>query len=139
MTEDKRFVVGDSVEEFEERFRRTTNPALRRAEKAVIGADYGAIAFTTREQADLLGRLLELGPETTLLDIGSGAGWPGTYLAATTGCRIVVTDVPREGLRLATERMDADGVEGSAVVSAGEALPLRDETFDAVVNTDVFC
>ena len=139
MADDQRWVEGDVLEEFEERFRRTTNPALRRAEKAVIGADYGAIAFTTRDQADQLGHLLDLGPAKTLLDIGSGAGWPGTYLAATTGCRIIITDVPREGLRLAAKRMNDDDVAGGAIVAAGEALPLADETFDAVVNTDVFC
>ncbi len=129
----------DTVEDFEERFRHTTNPALRRAEAAVIGADYGAIAFTTREQADRLGRLMELGPGKMLLDVGSGAGWPGTYLAATTGCRIVLCDVPREGLRLARARMAAERVPGAAVIASGGDLPLRDQIFDATVSTDVFC
>ena len=30
-------------------------------------------------------------PLTRLLDVGSGRGWPGLYLAGRTGCRVVLT------------------------------------------------
>jgi len=125
--------------DFDERYRRVGEPAMVRAERSVLGADYGAISYTTRAQADRLARLLELAPGRLLLDIGSGAGWPGIYLAASTGCRVVLTDVPREGLLVAKQRMADDGVEGGALVASGTALPLRDGSFDAVTNSDVFC
>ena len=34
-----------------------------------------------------------------LLDLGAGRGWPGLYLAVRTGCQVVLSDVPLEGLR----------------------------------------
>ena len=68
-------------------------------------AAYGADGYTTRAEADAIGRALELGPGDLLLDVGTGCGWPGLYLAATTGCRVVATDAPIEGLHRAARRM----------------------------------
>jgi hypothetical protein len=38
---------------------------------------YGGASWTTKAEADRVGRLLDLAPLDRLLDIGSGAGWPG--------------------------------------------------------------
>lgn len=32
-----------------------------------------------------------------VLDVGSGARWPGIYRAATTGARVILTDILLEG------------------------------------------
>jgi ubiquinone/menaquinone biosynthesis C-methylase UbiE len=125
--------------DFDERYRRVGDPAMRRAERRVIGADYGAVSFTTKAQGDQLAVLLGLGPDHLLLDIGSGAGWPGIYLAAATGSRLILSDVPREGLRAAATRMRAEGVAGGVIVASGSALPLVDGSVDAVTCSDVFC
>lgn len=110
-------------------------------ERAVIGEVYGANGYTTRAQADLIGRRLVLGPGDLLLDVGSGCGWPGLYLAATTGCRVVATDVPIEGLRRAVGRLQTDGLtDRAAVVAAsGQRPPFHSGVFDAVCSTDVLC
>jgi hypothetical protein len=44
-----------------------------------------------------LARELHLSAADRLLDLGSGRGWPGLYLAARTGCAVVLTDLPLEG------------------------------------------
>jgi cyclopropane fatty-acyl-phospholipid synthase-like methyltransferase len=129
----------DSTSDFNERYRIVGEPAIRRAELRVIGSDYGATSYTTRAQADRLARLLELAPGKVLLDIGSGAGWPGIYLARSTGCRIVLTDLPLEGLRGASHRMRDEGVTGGVVAASGDFLPLRDSMFDAATSSDVLC
>jgi 2-polyprenyl-3-methyl-5-hydroxy-6-metoxy-1,4-benzoquinol methylase len=110
-------------------------------EQAVIGGDWGAEGYTTVAQADRLGDLLHLRPGMRLLDLGAGRGWPGLYLAATTGCRVVLTDIPLAGLRVATARADTEhaGDRTTAVVSNARALPFRPASFDAVVHTDVLC
>ena len=54
---------------------------------------YGANGYTTAAQANLLAQRLDLGPGKRLLDVGSGRGWPGLYLAASTGCTVVLTDL----------------------------------------------
>lgn len=128
-------------ERFESRYGGAVAPSLIEAELASCGSDYGANGSTTRDQADLLGRVLALAPGRLLLDVGSGCGWPGVYLADTTGCSVVVTDLPLPGMRRALARAAADGLAArtSAVVSSARHLPFRPDCFDAIVHTDVLC
>jgi len=114
---------------------------VRDTERRVLGSDYGATSYTTLAQADELAGLLGLTPDRLLLDIGTGTGWPGLYLAKATGCRVVLSDVPSEGLRIARKRSIDDGVGSRSqfVISSADALPFADGRFDAVTHTDVLC
>ena len=89
---------------FSQRYGEERGDVVRSIELAVIGGDWGANGYTTIAQADQLAAILELGPGSLVLDIGTGRGWPGLYLAATTGCSVVMTDVPVEGLVSARAR-----------------------------------
>ncbi len=125
--------------EFRERFRLVTDPVMLRAERNVIGGDYGALSYTTVGQADELARCLNLGRGRTLLDIGAGSGWPGSYLAASTGCTAVLTDPTIEGMTVAAERSLRDGLDTTTVVATGTPLPFKEGVFDASTSSDVFC
>jgi ubiquinone/menaquinone biosynthesis C-methylase UbiE len=129
----------DEVAARNARYRLVERAAMRRAELRVIGCDYGATSYTTRAQADELARRLALAPGRLLLDVGSGAGWPGIYLAAVTGARVVLSDIPWEGLQVAARRVAADRVAGDVVSASAAALPFRDASFDAVTSSDVLC
>lgn len=129
----------DVIDEFDARYRIAGESVVRRIEVKTIGSDYGASSYTTRNQADRLASLLALAPGRTLLDVGSGAGWPGIYLARTTGCDVFLADLPPEGLRHAHRRMLDEGVRGVVVAAAGAELPLRDEALDAATSSDVLC
>jgi methylase of polypeptide subunit release factors len=131
----------ETRERFAERYAGESAEVVRRVEQIVIGGDWGANGYTTRAEADRLRVLLALDAASSLLDLGAGRGWPGLYLAATTGCRVTLTDVPVEGLRLAAARADAEGISERVVVVAASArwLPFRAGAFDAVVHTDVLC
>ena len=129
----------DVTTEFEERYRIADEPAVRRVEQRVIGADYGATSYTPRAQADQLGRMLTLDPKTRLLDLGCGAGWPGIYLAKSSGCSVVLIDRPFAGLRAAARRVHREGVHGLVVAASGAWLPFRNDAFDAIVSADVLC
>ncbi|MDH3397246.1 MAG: class I SAM-dependent methyltransferase, partial [Acidimicrobiia bacterium] len=98
-------------------------------------------SYTTVGQAADLAQRLQLGPDVSLLDLGAGSGWPGLYLAAATGCRVVLADRPEEGLRIAQQRALEDGLADRCgfVRSSGELMPFRSQVFDAITNTDVFC
>lgn len=129
----------DLVEDFDAYYRFGETPVMRRIEGAVTGSDYGASSYTTRDQADRLAALLDLGSEKRLLDFGSGAGWPGIHLARSTGCELISTDLPPAGLRRAVRRMRDDGVRGAVIAASATQLPLRDEVFDTATSSDVLC
>jgi len=129
----------DYFDQFRENYARTEHDVLTDIERLVIGESYGANGYTTRAQADMIGDRLELGPDRLLLDVGSGCGWPGLYLAATTGCRVVVTDVPLEGLQRAGERVRTDTLAAGVVACSAPQPPFRDTAFDAISHTDVLC
>jgi hypothetical protein len=79
---------------FDARYGIALPPVARQIERRVIGGDWGANGYTTMAQAATLARALGLSATDRLLDIGTGRGWPGLYLAATSGTRVVVTDLP---------------------------------------------
>ena len=139
-------MVGSSKDEqqarahFSERYATERTTALEDIERRVIGAAWPSNGFTTVQQAELLGDAVGLSPEKHLLDIGSGQGWPGLYLAKRTGCRVTLIDMPLEGLKTGLRRGERERIDVTgAVVGSAKSLPFASESFDAVIHTDVLC
>ena len=131
----------DAAATFSDRYGRPASDATRELERLVIGGDFGANGYTTMAQADLLAAVLDLRGGQRLLDVGSGRGWPGLYLAKVTGCTTVLTDIPEQGLRIARDRAALEGVaeRTAAVVASARRLPFEPQSFEAIVHTDVLC
>jgi ubiquinone/menaquinone biosynthesis C-methylase UbiE len=128
-------------ERFDDLYQLVQAPIMREIERSVCGCDYGGTSWTTRREAEQVGELLGLAPGRRLLEVGAGSGWPGLYLARTTGCDVALVDMPLAGLRIAAERAAADGLPGACwiVLADGAALPFGNGTFDAVSHSDVLC
>lgn len=128
-------------EHFADEYRRAQTPVMLDLERAVCGCDYGGTSWTTRDEAERMGRLLELGEGRRLLEIGAGSGWPALFLAGETGCDATLVDVPFEALRIAADRVVSEPVAGevSLIVADGAALPFKADLFDAVSHSDVLC
>jgi cyclopropane fatty-acyl-phospholipid synthase-like methyltransferase len=92
-------------------------------------------------QADQLVGGLGLSETDRLLDLGTGRGWPGLYLAVRNGCRVVLADLPLEGLQVAAARAQAERLvdRTSVVMAAASGFPFHHGSFDAVIHTDVLC
>jgi 2-polyprenyl-3-methyl-5-hydroxy-6-metoxy-1,4-benzoquinol methylase len=126
---------------FQERYRNPPSLLASQIEQRVIGGDWGANGCTTMAQADTLARELHLSAGDRLLDLGTGRGWPGLYLAVRTGCRVILADLPLEGLRVAADRATSEGIAArvGVVAAAASGLPFQANSFDVVIHTDVLC
>lgn len=129
------------IEDFSRIYGEKRKDVWRQIECCVYGCEYGATSWTTREEADALGVRLALSPGKTFLEVGAGAGWPGLYLATSTGARAVLADLPFEGIEIARDRAREDSIAErcSAAVADGAELPFADSSFDAVFHSDVLC
>lgn len=130
----------EARQHFAVRYSPEPDDVMDAVERAVLGDAWGANGFTTVAEANTLGEQAGLNENAHLLDIGTGRGWPGLYLAQRTGCRATLTDLPVEGLRLAVNRAARERVElTGAVVASAKDLPFTSRSFDAVIHTDVLC
>jgi 27-O-demethylrifamycin SV methyltransferase len=114
---------------------------MRSIAQRACGCAFGAMSWTTREQADEIGGLLDLRPGQRLLDVGAGSGWPGLYLAKISGCDVALADLPLAGLRIASDHAARYPSPGRCwvAVADGARLPFGDGAFDAVSHGDVLC
>ena len=130
-----------SLAQFLEGYARGLSRAELAVEREVHGVNAGITSYTTPAQADVLADALALGPGVRLLDVGAGSGWPGVYLAKTTGCDCVLTDIPAAAVRIAAARAAKQGVHARCrlAVASGMHLPFRSGSFDTVAHSDVLC
>jgi len=129
------------TERLETYYDKATSTVLQTIERSVCGCSYGGCSWTTRAEAEGIAALLELRPGRRLLDVGAGSGWPGLYMAQTTGCDVTLVDLPLAGLRIAAERAITDALPGTCwvVVGDGADLPFANSAFDAISHSDVLC
>lgn len=115
--------------------------AIDEVERDVFGVACGSDGYLTVAEARALARGLRVGRRSLVLDLGAGRGWPGRRIAEITGCRIVFSDLPRDELAEALDRVRRTPLAQrcSAIVADGAALPFRAGAFDAIVHADVMC
>jgi hypothetical protein len=129
------------ADRFARRYARPQSEAELNVELEVFGAFIGTDGYTTVPEADALLEHLELSRSALLLELGSGRGWPGVYVTEKSGCNVVFTDLPAAAPAesLSNARSRGLGGRSGAAAADGRALPFRQNVFDAVVHSDVFC
>jgi SAM-dependent methyltransferase len=88
------------------------------------------------------GEQLRVGPDTEVLEVGSGSGGPAVYLAAAMGCRMTGVDVNERGVRNGAQLAARQGVAERVtfhLADASQPLPFPDASFDAIVSNDAIC
>jgi SAM-dependent methyltransferase len=115
---------------FGEAFSQPASAVMARVWATVLGDEYPAevspYSYTSRSELARIATEVKAGSGDLLVDIGSGRGGPGLWVAAATGAHYLAVDISATGL--------ADRVrvaEGSF-----EELPLADSEVSAVMSID---
>jgi SAM-dependent methyltransferase len=110
--------------------------------REAYGEDLGQSSWLTADEWLGFADQLAIGPESSVLEVGSGSGGPAVWLAEKRGNRITGVDLNENGVRNAISLAEARGVASQArfqVVDASKPLPFADSSFDAIVSNDAMC
>jgi len=106
--------------------------------KILLGDSFhpGGLRLTER-----LGSLLQLTPESRVLDVASGKGSSAFFLAERFGCHVIGVDYGSQNVAKANELADPQGLASRVRFERGDAerLPFPDASFDAVLCECAFC
>jgi SAM-dependent methyltransferase len=110
--------------------------------RAAFGADIGQSSWLTADDWLRYADRTNVGPESRVLEVGSGSGGPAVFLAERRGCHVTGVDINEHGVangnQLAVARGVADRVAFTAI-DASAPLPFLDAAFDAVLSNDAMC
>jgi len=137
MTEPKLLITDDDPEIKQQRMHATLMHLLH----TVFGATWvGQHRFTATDEIDALHAELGAGPDSHVLDIGSGMGGPAIYLAQQTGCRVTGIDAAAENVQLAQTAAAEVGVaeQVAFVLADAASASFPAGAFDAIVSHDAF-
>ncbi len=105
-----------------------------RQQTAWSSGDYAVIGTTLQIVGEQLAEACDLSWDEHVLDVAAGNG-NATLAAARRGCIVKSTDYVSSLLEQGAARAQAEGLEIEFERADAEALPYKDESFDAVLST----
>lgn len=127
---------------FTEEFSQPESQVQAEVWAAVLGDEYPAevapYSYTSRSELRRIADEVRTGPGDLLVDVGSGRGGPGLWVAATTGADYCAVDISPTGLDQVRERAARLGLDRRSRTAVGrfEELPLADGEAAAVMSID---
>lgn len=112
---------------------------LENVRRMTYGEDFGQSSWVTADEYRRFFRLLGLGENDHVLDIGCGSGGPALFMARDLGCRVIGVDMNESGIRAGEAAARAAGMETKVQfrqADVSDPLPFPDHTFDAIVCMD---
>jgi len=106
------------------------------------GQDLGQTSWVTTEESNEIPRILDLAPNSYVLEIGCGSGGYALQVAESYGCRLLGLDINEAGIHIANQLASTRGISDRVRFQhcdASKELPFADESFDAVFSNDVLC
>jgi SAM-dependent methyltransferase len=117
-------------------FTESVHDAVRRE---TYGHDIGQTSWLTVGEYDRLLPLLNLTPDSHVIEIASGSGGPALYMARSTGARVTGLDVNESGVATSNAIAANAGLSDRVRFQLGDAnarAPFNDNSFDALVCMD---
>lgn len=116
--------------------------AYREVRLETYGEDFGQTSWVNTEESHEIPHRLDLTPDCSVLEIGSGSGRYALYVAETARCQVVGLDLNAEGVHTANvlaERRNLSAQVRFQQCDVSQPLPFGDANFDAIFSNDVFC
>jgi SAM-dependent methyltransferase len=136
---ERAFTVAKRTDLFDSTYSHFTKEVLETIRKETFGQDIGQNSWTTVDEYDRFLSWLDLRPEHHVLEVASGSGGPGLYVANRAGCRVTGIDANEAGVATATQSAadsnQADRVTFT-VANANSSLPFDEDSFDAILCID---
>jgi SAM-dependent methyltransferase len=102
--------------------------------------DLGQTGWMDAEELRGFLPVLDLTPDTHVLEVGCGAGGCALYLNRLTGAQVTGIDANPSAIEQARRSAEASEARASfEQIDANERLPFRDASFDAVFSNDAMC
>ena len=114
----------------------------RQIRRETYGEDFGQTSWVTTEESSEIPGLLGLKANSTVLEVGCGAGGYALQVARSVGCQIVGVDIHAAGVENANQLAAAAGFAARVrfeQCDASQRLAFADGTYDAVFSNDVLC
>ncbi len=130
------------VDLYDSAYENYASDAYRQVRIETYGQDFGQTSWVTTEESEEIPHLLDLGPNSYVLEIGCGSGGYAVHLVEKLGCRLLGLDLNAPGVHNANQLALAQGLASQARFErcdAAKPLPFDDHTFDAVFSNDVLC
>jgi SAM-dependent methyltransferase len=138
----KRAAMPATVDLYDTAYANYRSDVYRQVRIETYGEDLGQTSWVTTEESREIPRLLELKPESRVLEIGCGSGGYALHVAHEVQCNILGLDVNEPGIlngnQLAAARGLAERVRFEHC-DASKKLSFEDGTFDAAFSNDVLC
>ncbi|MBK5307085.1 MAG: class I SAM-dependent methyltransferase [Frankiaceae bacterium] len=123
-------------------FREPESSVSARIWAQALGDEYPAevapYSYTSRTELTRIAGDVALSPGGLLVDVGSGRGGPGLWVASATEARYLAVDITADGLAEVERRAAGLGLGDRTRVAVGsfEATPLADDEADAIMSID---
>jgi SAM-dependent methyltransferase len=102
--------------------------------------DLGQTGWMDAEELRRFLPILELTPETRVLEVGCGAGGCALFLSELTGSHVTGIDANPSAIAEARHAVEATkSLASFEQIDASQPLPFRDACFDAVFSNDAMC
>ena len=127
------------IDLFDSTYSHFTQQVLEAIRKETFGQDIGQNSWTTMDEHDCFISWLDLHPEQHVLEVASGSGGPGRYLASSVSCRVTGIDANEAGVGTANQSVARSGEADRItfkVADANSRLPFDDNFFDAMLCID---
>jgi len=134
--------VSQKVDLYDGAYGNYVSDTYRQVRIETYGEDFGQTSWVITEESNEIPQLLDLGPDSSVLEVGCGSGGYALHLAEKVGCPLVGLDINELGVRNANQLALARGLAAKARFErcdASKNLPFDDNTFDAVFSNDVMC